>query len=89
MKKYFHKKLDELKKQKRIALSHGASAKVDEDCSQETIDNLNALVERVHNLSPEEIKEIKEKMPEDEFKKEFNNLWDGLKDDVKQNYKPE
>lgn len=36
-----------MKKQKRIPLKHG-SARVDENCSQETIDMLNKMTELAH-----------------------------------------
>jgi hypothetical protein len=43
-----------MKKQKRIALKHG-SARVDENCSQETIDSLNRLCELAYEMDVKEI----------------------------------
>lgn len=50
-----------MKPQKAIGLCYGAVAHVDEDCSQETIDALNKMVEHVYNLKPEEWEKIKRK----------------------------
>jgi hypothetical protein len=44
-----------MKKQKRIALTHG-SARVDEDCSQETIDMLNKLADAAYNMDFSKVK---------------------------------
>jgi len=38
-----------MKKQKRIKINHG-TARVDEDCSQETINMLNALADAAYNM---------------------------------------
>lgn len=38
-----------MKKQKRIKINHG-SARVDEDCSPETIDMLNKLADAAYNM---------------------------------------
>lgn len=47
-----------MKKQKRIALKYG-SAMVDEDCSQETIDMLNRLVEKAYHAHVKNVERIK------------------------------
>lgn len=49
-----------MKKQKRIELNHG-SARVDEDCSQETIDMLNKLADAAYNMDFSKIKKIEKK----------------------------
>lgn len=50
-----------MKKQKRIPVK-GGSARVDEDCSQETIDMVNRLAELAYDYKPEE-KEYKVEYP--------------------------
>lgn len=50
-----------MKKQKRIALNHG-HARVDEDCSQETIDMLNALADAAYNMDLRSIQILKAKI---------------------------
>ena len=60
-----------MKKQKRIALNHG-SARVDEHCSQETIDMLNKLADAAYNMDFSKIEKVKKK--QDILKTENPNL---------------
>ena len=50
----------EKKKQKRIFINHG-SARVDVDCSQETIDMINKLADIAYNMDLSKVEKIKPK----------------------------